>query len=294
MPKTPPSSSPSSNSYSASSSAHQTTPNNVACDRNFDKLVHKFESKVYDTLKGEWRLKLLKEDLQRFVSDLPNIPNLPGLVKAPLTVWDAGCGFAQMSQWLAQSGHHITACDVSHQMLMRAQENFKQANLSATFLEGAAQALAPTLPQFDLVLFHAVLEWLGEPKATLNTVANQVKPGGHLSLLFYNRNSVVIRNTLKGAWRLQSLLTDDYMGKGKKLTPPNPQTPEEVCQWLADWGFEIKVHTGIRIFHDYMTPEALAQTDLDELFALEYRYCRAPTFRNMARYVHVLAQRKAD
>ena len=32
-------------------------------DRNFDNLVHKFEKRVYDTVKGEWRLKLLKEDL---------------------------------------------------------------------------------------------------------------------------------------------------------------------------------------------------------------------------------------
>jgi S-adenosylmethionine-dependent methyltransferase len=259
-------------------------------DRNFDKLVHKFESKVYDTLKGEWRLKLLKEDLQAFVAS-PSAPS-PGLVNTPLSVWDAGCGFGQIGVWLAQAGHTITACDVSHQMLMRAQENFKQANVSATFLEGVAQALAPNLPQFDLVLFHAVLEWLAQPQATLKTVANQVKPGGHLSLLFYNRNSVVIRYTLKGAWRLQSLLSNDYMGKGKKLTPPNPQIPEEVCEWLADWGFEITVHTGIRIFHDYMTPEVLGQTDLDELFALEYRYCRTPTFRTKARYVHVLARRK--
>lgn len=252
-------------------------------DRNFDKLVDKFERKVYDTVKGEWRLKLLKEDLSAFANN-----NQP---QRPLKVWDAGCGLAQMSQWLGQFGHDMTLCDLSHQMLIRAKHNFADHNLKAHFIEGAAQEVAKQLDEFDLVLFHAVLEWLAQPKDTLEAVANKVKPGGHLSLLFYNRNSVVIRNALKGAWRLDMLLNNEYMGKGKKLTPPNPQIPEEVCAWLADWGFEIEVHTGIRIFHDFMTPEAVEQTNMDELEALEYRYCREPTYRNMARYIHVLAKR---
>jgi len=275
-------------------------------DRNFDKLVDKFEAKVYDTIKGEWRLKLLKEDLAALRNTSSNTSrntsqiesanaDLPGLVNSnihKLNVWDAGCGFAQISQWLAQAGHDVTLCDLSHQMLMRAKQNFAANDLTATFIEGPAQEVALTLPQFDLVLFHAVLEWLGKPKETLFEVASKVKSGGHLSLLFYNRNSVVIRNTLKGAWRLPGLLKDEYMGKGKKLTPPNPQIPEDVCQWLQDWGFEIEVHTGIRVFNDYMTPEAMEQTNQEELLAMEYRYCREPTYRNMARYIHILAKKQ--
>ncbi|WP_243755432.1 methyltransferase domain-containing protein [Thiomicrorhabdus sp. 6S3-12] len=248
-------------------------------DRNFDKLVDKFEKKVYDTVKGEWRLKLLKEDL----ADLR--------AKPCMTFWDAGCGFAQISQWLAEVGHEPVLCDLSHQMLLRAQNNFSAAGLSAEFIEGPAQEVAKQLEAKDLVLFHAVLEWLAEPKTTLQSVADKVKPGGYLSLLFYNRNSVVIRNTLRGGWRLPYLMNDEYIGKGKKLTPPNPQIPEEVCRWLEEWGFEIEVHTGIRVFHDYMTHEVLAESDLDDLLALEYRYCREPTYRNMARYIHLLAKR---
>ncbi|WP_040727086.1 methyltransferase domain-containing protein [Thiomicrorhabdus sp. Kp2] len=271
-------------------------------DRNFDKLVDKFEAKVYDTIKGEWRLKLLKEDLHSLCQPSQNTDSpgfytpLRGVVNLKshnLKVWDAGCGFAQMSQWFAQAGHEVTLCDLSHQMLMRAKQNFAANELTATFIEGPAQEVAKTLPEFDLVLFHAVLEWLAQPKETLFEVASKVKPGGHLSLLFYNRNSVVIRNTLKGGWRLPGLLKDEYMGKGKKLTPPNPQIPEEVCAWLQDWGFEIEVHTGIRVFNDYMTPEALEQTNQEELLAMEYRYCREPTYRNMARYIHLLVKKQS-
>jgi S-adenosylmethionine-dependent methyltransferase len=282
---------------------------NAPQDRNFDKLADKFAAKIYDTVKGEWRLKLLKEDLRALREPAGGIdtptensaentcesaqPFSPGLVKsAPLTVWDAGCGFAQIGQWFAQAGHRLTLCDLSHQMLLRAQQNFKAAGLQATFLNQSAQDAASGLPDFDLVLFHAVLEWLGEPQETLKVVADKVKPGGYLSLLFYNRNSVVIRNTLRGGWRLPYVLNDAYLGKGKKLTPPNPQIPEEVCQWLEEWGFEIEVHTGIRVFYDYLTHEVLEQSDIDELLALEYRFCRQPTYRNMARYIHLLARRR--
>lgn len=252
----------------------------VKKDRNFDKLVDKFEKKVYDTVKGKWRLKLLKEDLVNLKQG------------SKLSVWDAGCGFAQISQWMAEAGHDMTLCDLSHQMLWRAKENFKEACLGAEFIEGPAQEVATQIESKDLVLFHAVLEWLAEPEQTLKTVAEKVKSGGYLSLLFYNRNSVVINNTLKGGWRLPFILEDAYLNKGKKLTPPNPQIPEEVCQWLQNWGFEIEVHTGIRVFHDYMTQEALKQSDLDQLLDLEYRYCREPTYRNMARYIHLLAKRR--
>lgn len=249
-------------------------------DRNFDKLVDKFEKKVYGTLKGEWRLKLIKEDLDSFRK-----------IEKSLKIWDAGCGLAQISLWLAGSGHQITLCDLSHQMLLRAKKSYAEQNLQACFIEGPAQDIAGQLDNFDLVLFHAVLEWLAEPSKTLETVANKVKPGGYLSLLFYNRNSVVIKNTLKGAWNLEMLLEDSYIGKGKKLTPPNPQTPEEICQWLNNWGFEIEIHTGIRVFHDYMTQESISATDMNQLMALEYRYCREPTYRNIGRYIHILAKK---
>jgi len=248
-------------------------------DKNFDKLLERFEKKVYKTAKGDWRLKLLKEDLDAFYR-----------CPEPLTVWDAGCGFAQISVGLAEKGHRLTLCDLSEKMLTRAEQHFQNRGLDAEFHHQAAQILASRLPQFDLVLCHAVLEWLAEPVATLQIIAGRVKPGGTLSLLFYNRNAMVYTNALKGGWRWRHLLNDSYLGKGDKLTPPNPQYPHEVIEHLERWGFQITAHTGIRVFHDYLARETLEQSDQSELFELEYRHCRMPTYRDMGRYVHLVAQ----
>jgi len=251
-------------------------------DRNFDNLIERFEQKVYDTAKGNWRLKLLREDLEAFF-----------LAQTPLNVWDAGCGFAQISLELAAKGHQLTLCDVSEKMLARAEQQFLKHNLSAEFHHQAAQVLAHRLPRFDLVLCHAVLEWLAEPLSTLQIIAERVKPGGYLSLLFYNRNAMVYTNALKGSWRLRNLLNDSYIGKGDKLTPPNPQYPHEIIEHLEQWGFKITIHTGIRVFHDYLLKETLEQSDRAELFQLEHRYCRMPTYRDMGRYVHLVARKAA-
>lgn len=269
--------------------------NSHKTDRNFDTLIDQFEKRVYDTVKGEWRLKLLKEDLDTIRNTRKKCP---GLAENPtadlsntLSIWDAGCGFAQISQWFAEAGHSITACDLSQKMLQKAQQNFDENQLEATFFHGSAQSLASTLPQFDLVLFHAVIEWLAEPEAGLTAIAEKVKPGGHLSLLFYNRNAFVYTNVLKGRWRWQHILSNAFIGKGKKLTPPNPQYPEDIKQQLESLGFSIQQQTGIRVFHDYLTPEVLKHSDTQELLDLEYQYCRRPPYRDMGRYIHILARK---
>jgi S-adenosylmethionine-dependent methyltransferase len=103
---------------------------------------------------------------------------------------------------------------------------------------------------------------------------------------------MIYKNILKGGWRLPQILNDTYLGKGSKLTPPNPQFPKDVLKALEHMGFAVEIQTGIRVFHDYLSDEAKTITDHHELFELEYRYCRMPVFRDMGRYVHVLAQRR--
>lgn len=249
-------------------------------DKNFDSLIDRFERRVYDTAKGDWRLKLLTEDLRDFFQPAP-----------PLTVWDAGCGLAQISVELAAQGHQVTLCDVSEKMLAKASDRFRQRGLAAEFHHQAAQALAPSLPPFDLVLCHAVLEWLAEPIKTLAVIADRVKPGGTLSLLFYNRNAMVYTNVLRGGWRWRDLLTDRFIGRGDKLTPPHPQYPHEIVEALRHWGFTLSAHTGIRVFHDYLDRSVLDQNNAAELFELEYRYCRMPAYRDMGRYVHLMGRK---
>ena len=251
-------------------------------DQNFDALIDKFENRIYGTVKGEWRLKLLREDLASLHDS------------GPLDIWDAGCGLGQMSLWFAQNGHRLTCCDISYKMLQKAKASFAEARCEETFHKAPSQEIAPTLPPQDFVLFHAVIEWMANPLESLEIISDRVKEGGHLSLLFFNYHSFVYRNAMKGSWRLPFLLDESqWYGKGKKLTPPHPQKPEVLIAWLESHGYEIEVVTGIRVFHDYMSEEVLGQSEIEELLALEYRYCRDEVYKMMGRYVHILARKKS-
>jgi len=248
-------------------------------DRNFDDLANRFTSRIYNTLKGQLRLEVLKADL----SDIA--------ASAPKTIWDAGCGEAQISLWLAQQGHQLTLCDISEFLLTQARSHFASAGCDAQFYHQSAQSLATDLPQFNLVMSHAVIEWTADPLGYLACIASQVRPGGMLSLMFYNRNAMVYQNVLRGGWRLQPIIEDRYIGIGNKLSPPHPQYPHEMVNWLRSNQFTISQHSGIRVFHDYLTPQVHSETREDELMQLERRFCRQPGFRDMGRYVHVLAQK---
>lgn len=254
----------------------------VKTDQNFDLLFDQFKKRIYGGFKGVWRLQLLQEDLQHLHDG-----------KA-LDIWDAGCGMGQLALWFATSGHRLTCCDISKKMLDEAKKSFEDAGIHAHFAALPAQQMAAQLEQQDLVLFHAVIEWLADPLETLAIVSEKVKSGGHLSLLFFNYHSFVYANAMKGGWHIPFVADETkWYGIGKKLTPPHPQKPEAMIGWLEANGYEIKVQTGIRVFHDYMAKDVLEETDNEALMALEYRYCREPVYRDMGRYVHILAKKKS-
>ncbi len=251
-------------------------------DRNFDTLAAAFEKRIYGSAKGALRLQLLHEDLGALRGG------------AKLDIFDAGCGMGQMALWFAEAGHRVTGCDISGKMLAKAKARLTDFSGTVTLHHAPAQQIAPELPPQDLVLMHAVLEWLADPPGTLETVAGRVKPGGWLSLLFFNHHGFVYRNALHGTWRLDYLLDEAWIGKGKKLTPPHPQKPEELIRWLQNNGYTIHCHTGIRVFYDHIGEEVLQQSDLDKLLRLERKYCREETFRNMGRYIHILARKNSE
>ncbi|WP_251268784.1 methyltransferase, partial [Enterobacter hormaechei] len=67
------------------------------------------------------------------------------------------------------------------------------------FVQCAAQDIEQHLESpVDLILFHAVLEWIAEPQAMLRTLWSMLRPGGALSLMFYNANGLLMHNMVAG------------------------------------------------------------------------------------------------
>lgn len=250
-------------------------------DHHFDDLAVRFAQKIYGNNKGAIRLAVLQADLQEV------------LPAQPLRILDIGAGLGHMALWLAQQGHQVTLAEPSAAMLQQARENFACHDTVADFLHCDWQQLAANPPQpFDLVLCHAVLEWLAEPAALIHHLSSLVKPGGWLSLAFYNKDALVLHNLIKG--NLRKLAKQRFAGDDGGLTPQQPLDPRQVEQLLSDNGWLIQQRSGIRVFHDYMQRRFRDKIADDELIATELHYRQHPTLGPLGRYLHWLCQRPRE
>lgn len=251
-------------------------------DQNFDKLSHLFTRNIYQTLKGQLRLNILWRDFIEYI---------PEFETGSLSILDAGAGQGNIALQLAQKHHKLTLCDISSNMLEQARLLFARHNINdVKFIHAPVQRLNEHIDtQFDVVIFHAVLEWLAQPEQTLKQLLSFIRPGGYLSLMFYSRTGLIYQNLCHGNFKF--VLHDNLAGNGKTLTPTNPQKPEDVYRWIDNADLKLLAKSGIRVFYDNISRERRKQINEDELFELEKRYSRIEPYCSLARYIHVLCQK---
>jgi S-adenosylmethionine-dependent methyltransferase len=265
----------------------------VAADQNFDGLGERFARNIYDTPKGEIRLQLVCEELRE---------QCPSLSGTPLRILDAGCGLGQITVMLVGLGHHMVSCDVSSSMLERARDRLNREALAGTgsveFIHAPVQELDRHVQgAFDLVIFHAVLEWMEHPQEGLLSLLPWLKQDGILSLMFYNRHALVFKNLLRGHFRKIEQLS--FRGEEGGLTPLNPLDPADVEQWLSDAGWSVYARRGIRTFFDYMDAnrqppgkESITAgvtttrnaPSLEDIIRMERHYGLLEPYRSLGRY----------
>lgn len=265
----------------------------MANDRNFDDLAHRFKRNIYDDLKGRVRLAVLGQDFNEFLPDVFNDQKAP---VAPLSIFDAGGGQGQFSLPLAQLGHNVVICDVSQEMLKHAFSEAQRLGVqdNVILFHGSIQQYLSENngAQFDLILCHAVLEWVVEQQALLQLLSQYLRPEGFLSLTFYNIHSLVYKNLLRANYK--KIRKDELRGFRRSLTPTYPLEPTSVEAWLAELPLQSLCVSGIRCFHDYMFDAAVREGDAEGLVEMELRFSRQLPYRLMARYIHVLSQKSAD
>ena len=251
-------------------------------DRNFNGLAERFARKVYGGLKGDIRLAVIWRDLQQA---LPVIQD-----GKPLRVIDIGGGMGQISQRLAGLGHSVLVNDISEEMLALGRQQVAGKSFSGTidWQCGPYQALDKSLhSQYDLVLCHALLEWLAEPQLLIAALKNFMKPGGTLSLTFYNQHSLVYRNLIRGNFKL---LDAGFRHDDGSLTPKQPLLPGTVTGWLNEAGLQLVASSGIRVFHDYVITRSGGHQDGQAVIAKELAYSTQEPFKWLGRYIHFVAK----
>ncbi|MFL0810083.1 MAG: methyltransferase domain-containing protein [Agarilytica sp.] len=254
-------------------------PYDTSQDLNFDALVDRFKDNVYGKLKGKIRLAVLERDFKPYIE------------KETLEILDVGGGQAQFSLSLAEHGHKLCINDISEKMLAVAKAKAAEKNLSSVeFVHSPLQALKEHYrQQADIVICHAVLEWLAEPELAIPYLRDCLKKDGMLSLAFFNINSLVFRNLVRGNYR--KVASNNFVGMEGSLTPINPLSIETVLTWCKENQFEVLEYSGIRVFHDYINDQAVRNRHPEALIEMELQYSKIEPYRSLGRYIHILAKK---
>ena len=261
-------------------------------DRNFDDLADRFARKVYGGLKGDIRLAVIWRDLQALV------PEITGSKK--LRILDIGGGLGQIAVRLAALGHSVDYNDLSKEMLLKAQQlatehgvadkmgwyHCAYQELQQQLLQESSQQLPQQKGQYDLVLCHALAEWLADPASLVPTLKTFVADKGHLSLTFYNRHSLVYRNLIRGNFRV---LESDFEADANSLTPTQPLDPQAMIEKVNASGLKLLNSSGIRVFTDYVTTMRGGHTDSQSVIDKELEYSQLEPYKWLGRYIHLIA-----
>lgn len=251
-------------------------------DKDFDAMGAEWDRSIYGTTKGFIRSEVLWEDMTA---------QIPGLAEGRLSVVDAGGGSGRLASRMAKAGNRVTLCDPSQEMLTIARGTVEEAGVEdkVTFVPAKIADLAPHLGQrFDLVVCHAVLEWLAEPAEAPRQLAALIAPSGRLSLLFYNVNAALLKRAVRGR-------PGEALRELDSIAEPRPDgaTPlreRDVRAWLSAAGLEVEHRAGVRIFHDHVQ-EPLTEQGLAGLLALEKRCRTEEPFASLAQHLHLVCRR---
>ena len=95
------------------------------------------------------------------------------------TCLEMGCGTGKNTEWLMQKADHITAVDLSEEMLARAREKVPSENVQ--FIQAdMTQNWHFVLMPYDVVTFSLVLEHIEDLEPVLKKAADALKSDGHL------------------------------------------------------------------------------------------------------------------
>ena len=255
---------------------------------NFDGIAERFDAAIYGTSKGYIRLGVLWDDLVQAV---------PEIRTDKLSILDVGGGIGQISMRLSKLGHRVVLADPSEEMLRKAQGVISREGLNnVEVVHSSAQTLAQHVTEsFDLVMCHAVLEWVDSPGEVIEAVSAFVKPTGALSLMFYNQNAAVFKTILRSDFETFSSV--EAAREAEKSSPRDAGTfsgaraltTETVTRLIQKHGLKVAHRAGIRIFHDHIAE--LSEDQLPALLRLEQNYRHTEPFASLAQHVHLVCHR---
>lgn len=243
-------------------------------DQSFDAIMHKFSNNIYGSSKGKLRHKMLMHLLHKYIN----------LYDKPLDIIDVGGGTGIMCDEMLSLGHKVVYNDLSAEAVEFAKHGLEGFE-SAIFYQSNLSDL-PFHQSFDLLICHAVLEWLKEPIEAIKKLVEMSRDGGLVSLSFFNKDAHRFGNILYGNF---DYVEADMQNKNTvRLNPNRALSPELILHELSQMPIEIISTAGLRCFHDYLKDREKQETEYERIKSLELKYCEDNPYKWLGKYFHIV------
>ena len=248
-------------------------------------LADAFVEGAYATVKGRVRTYVLHEQLLR---------HLPA---PPATVLDVGGGAANQSLPLARLGYKVTVLDPSAAMLGKAAQRLtaepdevqRLVRLIQADGENAIQAVDGET--FDAVLCHGVLMYLAQPGPMVESLCCCTSPGGLVSLMALNRQTLAVRPALERRWN-DTLAAFDATGEiGVLGTPTRADTVDGLTKLMRQAQVDQLAWYGVWLFADWLDLP-LDSTDVKAVAAAELQASLRDPYRQLSRAFHLIGRKQ--
>ncbi|MGW6457797.1 class I SAM-dependent methyltransferase [Streptomyces sp. NPDC055078] len=218
-----------------------------------------------------------------------------------LRILDVGMGRGAQALRLARAGHTVTGLESDAALLRRAQESLatEPAGIRerVRLIDGDyGETGVHFLPgSFDVVLCHGVLMSAPDPDALLAGLARMLAPGGLLSLLVRNADSVAMAPGLSGDWA-EALAALDQDGCADRPGPAaraaRADRLDALTAALAGIAAPLHAWYGVQVFTEWAPDSVLPAADvLERLLTVEDRAGRTEPYRRLAALLHLCGVR---
>ena len=241
--------------------------------------------KHYETVRGVVRQTLVDRQL------------IEHLKEPPASVCDVGGGAGHQAIPLARRGYEVTVLDPSKEMLRTARKSLDSENEKVRgrvrLVRGSGEEASSILGRemFDAVLCHGVLMYLEEPGPLIGALASIVRPGGVVSILTKNANSLAMRPALEGRYGDAITAFDSDRDVGRLGVENRSHTVSWISEALEERGVEVVRWYGVRVFTDHLGDKTPGP-DLPEILEAEWEAGRRDPYRSVARLVHLVGRKK--
>ena len=175
-------------------------------------------------------------------------------------VLDVGCGGGLLSEALALEGAHVTALDLSPELVKVARLHGLESGVKVDYRVQSVESLAvERAGQFDAVTCMEMLEHVPDPVAIIQACATLLKPGGRLFLSTLNRTPAAFALAIVGAEYVARVLpkgTHQYRDFIK---------PSELAAWMRAAGLQLEDVSGLMYEPWRNAARVISRTDVNYL-----------------------------